>query len=64
MNNREHPRQFGPGAFLTLFLGRVIDGIGATAAIEMAAFAAAGALAGLVYWTIAGRWRASATTRS
>jgi hypothetical protein len=37
------------------FSFRVIDGIGATAAIEMAAFAAAGALAGLVYWTIAGR---------
>jgi hypothetical protein len=37
------------------FSFRVIDGIGAIAAVEMAAFAAAGALAGLVYWTIAGR---------
>ena len=44
------------------FSFRVIDGIGATAAIEMAAFAVAGAMGGAAYWAVAGRkaglWRA------
>ena len=37
------------------FSFRTIFGISAVAAVEMAAFAAGGAMAGLVYWAIAGR---------
>jgi hypothetical protein len=44
----------GAVAYYT-FSFRVIFGIGAIAATEMAAFAVAGALGGLVYWAVAGR---------